>query len=112
MKNVKTRMSALRGRDFLPFLGSSGFQDGVADELSLEGVSKSGAGRFAFGDAVEEIGDLMNKTVLVTDLQAGHPPLAHVRMVAIGNMDSAPATEPAFVAVFEVLQPVEIMQIP
>src|ERR1051325_1738282 len=54
----------------------------------------------------------MNEGMLVADLQAGNPPVLHVRMVAVGDMDALPSAEPAFVAVIEELQPVQIVQIP
>ena len=54
----------------------------------------------------------MDEGVLVADLQAGHPPVLHIRMIAIGDVDAAPAAQPAFVAMIEILQPVQIVQIP
>ncbi len=54
----------------------------------------------------------MDKGVLVADAQAGHPPLVHVRHVAVGDVHAAPAACGRFVAVIEELQTVEVMQIP
>ena len=54
----------------------------------------------------------MGEGVLVTDLQAGHPPVLHVGMVAIGDMDAPPAAQAAFVGVIEPLEAMKIMQIP
>src|SRR5262249_1799179 len=60
----------------------------------------------------EEVRDLMNKAVLVTDLQTGHPPVLQIRLVAVADMNAPPATHPAFVAVIEILQPMQIVQVP
>src|SRR4051812_38835019 len=50
--------------------------------------------------------------MLVTNLQAGHPPFVHVRMVAIGDVKRAPPSDAPFVAVLEILQAVKVVQIP
>ena len=39
----------------------------------------------------------------VTDLQPRHPPLLHIRMIAIGHVNASPSAQPAFIAIFEVL---------
>src|SRR3989442_10450816 len=56
----------------------------------------------------------MNEAVFVADLQAWHPPLVHVRMVAtvVGDVNRAPAAQLALVLVIEVLQAVQGVQIP
>src|SRR5712692_9225645 len=54
----------------------------------------------------------MDERVLVTDLEAGHPPMLHVRMVAITDVNGTPAAHAAFVAMVEVLQPVQVVQVP
>ena len=89
-----------------------GFQHRIADVLRFEGIAEGGAGRFALGDAFEEIGDLMDERVFVADLQTGHPPFSHVWMISIRDMDRAPAADPAFIFVFEELQAMQVVQIP
>ena len=54
----------------------------------------------------------MNECVLVADLQARHPPRLHVGMVAVRDVDRAPAAERAFVVVAEILQTVQVVQVP
>ena len=54
----------------------------------------------------------MHKGVFVADAQAGHPPLVHVRHVAVCDVYAAPAARGRLVAVIEELQTVEVMQIP
>ncbi|MPN37004.1 hypothetical protein SDC9_184516 [bioreactor metagenome] len=41
--------------------------------------------------------------MLVADLQPRHPPLVHIGMFTITDVDAAPATEAAFVLVIEEL---------
>ena len=61
---------------------------------------------------LEEVGDLVHEGVLVTDRQPRHPPLAHVGMVAVGDVHALPAPHRPRVLVVEDLQPVEVVQVP
>src|SRR5256885_200575 len=54
----------------------------------------------------------MNKRMLVSDLKPRHPPMLHVRMVAVAYMDASPAPQLPFIAVIEVLNAVQIVQVP
>ena len=54
----------------------------------------------------------MNECVFVSDLQTWHPPVLHVRMITIGDVDRAPTAKSALVAMVEILQSVKIMKIP
>ena len=65
-----------------------------------------------FAAAVDEIGKLVDEGVLVADLQPGHPPVLHVGMIAVGDVHAAPAAHPPFVAVIEVLDAMQIVQVP
>ena len=38
----------------------------------------------------------MNERVLVTNLQPRHPPILHIRLVAIAHVNGAPATHETF----------------
>ena len=84
----------------------------VADLGGLEGVAEGGVARGTFVEALQKVGHLMDKGVLVADAQAGHPPLVHVRHVAVCDVYAAPAARGRLVAVIEELQTVEVMQIP
>ena len=66
----------------------------------------------AVGNTFQKICYLMDERMFVTDLQPRHPPFAHVRMLAIADVDAAPTAQRAFGAVIEPLQPVQIVQIP
>ena len=67
---------------------------------------------FLLADRLKKIGDLMNERVLVADLQPGHPPILHVRMIAVGDVNALPSAQSAFIAMIEIFEPVQVMQIP
>jgi hypothetical protein len=50
--------------------------------------------------------------VLVADSEAGHPPLAEIGVVAVGDQDRGPATELALDAVVEPGDAIEVVQVP
>src|SRR5258707_15067307 len=54
----------------------------------------------------------MDERVLIADLQSGHPPFVHVRLVAVGDVDGTPPAQAALVAMLEILQAVQVVQIP
>ena len=54
----------------------------------------------------------MDEAVFVTDLQARYPPVLHVWVIAIAHVDRTPAAHLAFVAVVEVLEAMQIVQVP
>src|SRR5262245_51941397 len=54
----------------------------------------------------------MNEGVFVSDLQSGHPPALHIWMISICHMDASPATDQPLIAVIEVLDAMEIVQVP
>ena len=54
----------------------------------------------------------MYKGVLVTDAETRHPPLVHIRHIAVSYMHTAPTAGGGVVAVVEELEAVEVMQIP
>src|SRR5688572_21403599 len=81
----------------LPLPALRRVQHGVADALRLQRVAKRRARRLAVGDRLEEIGDLMDERVLVADLQPRHPPVLHVRVIAVGDVDRSPAAQDSFV---------------
>ena len=50
--------------------------------------------------------------MLVADLKPWHPPVLHVRMVAVGNVDAAPSARAPLVAMVEPLQAMQVVQVP
>src|SRR5438128_4142877 len=63
----------------------------VADALRLKRVPERRRAGLAVGERLEEIGNLVDERVLVADLQARDPPVAHVGVLAVGDVDRTPA---------------------
>ena len=87
-------------------------EHGIGHVVGEQRVAERGRRTLAFTGGREEIGGLMDEGVFVADLQPGHPPVLHVRMVAIGDVDAAPAAQAAFVAMIEILQAMQVVQVP
>jgi len=77
--------------------------------LCFEGIPEGGTGGLARGNPFEEICDLMHEAVLIADLKAGYPPLVHVRLVAIRDVDGGLAMHAAFITMVEILEPVQVV---
>src|SRR5208282_2398366 len=60
----------------------------------------------------QKVGHLVGETVFVANLKSRHPPMAHVGVVAVRNVDGAPASSRPLVAVVEVLKTMQIVQVP
>ena len=54
----------------------------------------------------------MRERVLVADLQSRYPPVFHVRLVAVGHVDVAPAAHAPLIVVIEVLDTMQIVKVP
>src|SRR5436190_23197313 len=83
----------------------------VRDLVGSERVAERRRQRLAFRRSLDEIRELMREGVLVADLQARHPPVLHVRLVAVGDVNVAPAAHATFVLVIEILEAVQVVQI-
>src|SRR5258706_9218586 len=99
-------------RHILPLLRLRALEHRVADALGFQGISKRRAGGFAGLQALDEIGYLVDEGVFVTELEAGDPPVLHVRMFAVGGVDGLPAAKRAFVAGVEIFEAMEIVEVP
>ena len=84
--------------DVRPLAGLGAGEYGVADLLRFQGLAKRGACRLARREAGEEVGDLMDEGMFVADLQARNPPVAHIGMVAVGDVNRTPTAQPAFIS--------------
>ena len=62
--------------------------------------------------AMEEIGHMMDKGMLVANGSSRYPPAMHVRMVSVGDVNGSPTPHLAFVAVVKIFQTGEVMKIP
>ena len=69
-----------------PQTGFAGFQNGISHQISLVRISKCRRSTFAI-QPIDEIGGLMYKTFCITDTKAWHPPIAHIGVVAVCDMD-------------------------
>ena len=61
-----------------------------------------------------EIGELVDETMLVSNVQSGNPPFVHIRMLSsVSDMDgSPPPSLRIFFVIFEVIEAMQIVQIP
>ena len=98
--------------DFNPLAALGAGQHGVAHFLRFECFAECRRRRLVLRHAVEEVGHLVDERVFVADLQARHPPLVHVGHVAVGDVDAAPAADERLVAVVEVAEAVQVVQVP
>src|ERR1700691_475468 len=89
-----------------------GPQHRIRDIVRSQTVAERRSGNAALAEARQKIGHLVDEGMLVADLQSRHPPVLHIRMVAVGNMNRAPAAQAAFVAMVEVFQAMQIVQVP
>src|SRR5688572_2429318 len=95
-----------------PLLRFGRLEDRVGDVVGGETIPEGRRQRLAAGGGLDEVRELVDERVLVADLQAGHPPVLHVGLIAVGDVDAAPAADAALVVVIEVLQPVQVVQVP
>src|SRR5207245_2562322 len=95
-----------------PLPGCCGFQNRIGDLIGSQSISKGGGCLFAFAGCLEKICELVCERVLISDLQAGHPPMLHIRMVPVRNVHASPAARLAFIAMIEVLYSMQVMKIP
>lgn len=98
--------------DVFPLAVGGACQDCIADALGFQGVFEGWVGWFAGVETLEEIGDLVGERVFVTDLQTWDPPVAHVGLVSIGDVNAAPASNDRVVVVIEVLEAMQVVEIP
>src|SRR5262245_15246436 len=74
---------ASAGLNGFPPLGTRGLEHRVCDVVGGEAVSERRAHALAFAGRAQEIRKLVDEGVFVPDLQARHPPVLHVRVVAV-----------------------------
>ena len=89
-----------------------GLEHRVGHVVRGQTIAETGRCARARAQRLHEIGKLVNEAVLVADLQAGHPPPLHIRMLPVCHVDASPAPHTPFIAVIKKLDPVQIMKIP
>src|SRR3954447_1227530 len=99
--SAESRLQLRRVLHGLPLPRLRGGEHRIADVLRLERVAERGPARLVLGDRLDEIGDLVHEALGVADLQARHPPVLHVRLIAIRHVHTAPAADDALVVVAE-----------
>ena len=104
--------SFITRQNLLPLPGLCRFQNRVSYIIRSQAIREGGRCLFLLAHCLKKVGHLVNEGVLIADLQPGDPPVLHVGMIAIGDVHALPSTQPPFIAVIEILQPVQVMQIP
>ena len=99
-------------RYLLPLPRPCRLQHRVRNKVGSQAVAEGGRSRTAFAEGEHKIRRLVNKRVLVSNLQSGNPPVLHIWVVAIRDVDALPPTQVALVAIVEVLQAMQIVQVP
>src|SRR5580658_10460317 len=94
-----------RDCNLFPLFGLGRFQYRVSYIVGSKPVAKRRSGHAVFTDGQDEIRGLVNEGVLVADLESWHPPVLHVRMVAVRNVNVLPSAQLTLIAVVEVFQP-------
>src|SRR5580704_6485389 len=87
-------------------------KDRIGNQFRSQTIPEGGSGGRASVEGKDEVGNLVNEGVLVSDLQSRHPPVLHVWVTAVRDVNVLPATQLTFIAIVEVLQPVQVMKIP
>src|SRR5437763_7727400 len=106
------RASCMGERNSLPASIARRLQHGIGHVVGGKRVTERGSDRRAIAERFEKIGSLMNERMLEPDLCSRHPPVLHVGMVAVGDVNAAPATQAALVAMIEILEPMQVVQMP
>jgi hypothetical protein len=65
--------------------------------------------RAALTGCLQKISDLMNECVLIANLQTGHPPILHVGMITVGDVNALPSAQTSLITMIEELQTMEVV---
>ena len=97
-----------------PLTGLRGLEHGVADVLRPEGIAEVRIGFFGAWviEALHELNGTMDEGMFVAEAEARDPPVAGVRVVAIGDVDAGPAACFSWDVMVEVSEAVEIVEVP
>src|SRR5438445_3648437 len=98
--------------DFYPTPLCRRLEHRVGHVVRSQRLPKRRGNALSFRQRGEKIGRLMDERVLVSDLQTRNPPMRHVRVFAVRNMYASPSPQASFIAVIEILQPMQIVQVP
>src|SRR5690242_18764386 len=79
--------------DFFPLATLGRLQHRIRDVVRGEAITERRRHALALDRRRGEVGELMDERVLVSDLKAGHPPMLHVGLIAVGDVHVAPAAD-------------------
>ena len=80
--------------------------------VGSQSVPKGWGGRAILAEGEKEIGALVDERVFVAYLESRNPPILHVGMVSVGEVNALPSAQAPLIAVVEVIEPVQIVKIP
>src|ERR1700722_776849 len=95
-----------------PLFCLRGFQDGICHVLGGQAIAECWSRGTVAVERKNKIRDLVNERMFVPNLEAWNPPVLHVWMIAIGNVNALPAAQLALIAIVKVIEPVQVMEIP
>src|ERR1700687_267537 len=101
-----------RAVHLFPIVVFGGSQDSIGHIIRCHRFAKTRRRYVGVGQSAQKICCLMDKCVFVSDLQTRHPPMLHIRMITVGDVDRAPTTKSSLVAMIEILQSVKILKVP
>src|SRR5207249_651655 len=101
-----------RRPDRYPAPVSRRLQHRVRDVIRLQRFSKSRRRAPSLSKRRQKIGGLVHECMLVADLKTRHPPVLHIRMVGIRDVNASPSPDTAFILMIEILQSMEVVEIP
>src|SRR5260370_8713156 len=77
----------------------------VRDIVGQQAVPERGCGGLSRAQRRQEIGGLVDERVLISDLQTRHPPMRHIRMVAVRDVEASPAPHTTLTPRLEIPHP-------
>jgi hypothetical protein len=95
----------------LPSSGLRRSQHCVRHEVGRRRFAERRARPLGRREALHEVGDRVNETVLIADRETRRPPALHVGMVPVGDMHRAPPPQPPLLAVIEGVQAMQVAQV-
>src|SRR5678815_5124900 len=74
----------------LPGSGFSGLNHSLTNFFCFEGIPECRRTGFSTIQAFNEISGLVDEGMLISNTKSRHPPLVHIRLITICNMNRAP----------------------
>jgi hypothetical protein len=87
-----------------PFLLTRRGQDLFRHAINSKTIAECWREGSSCSKCLHEVCGLMDKSVLISNLQSGDPPVSHVGVLPICHMDIVPTTQLVFIAVISEFQ--------